>query len=181
MKSDLQVETDYFTADGQQIHIRPLRETDLTALEWEGEFRHFRKLYAQHYISSVQGDSLIWIAEDLQQRMIGQVFVLLNSRQSKVADGSNRAYLFSFRIKPTWRNLGIGGHMLQFVENQLVLHGFIWLGLNVAKDNPLARHMYETHGYRAIGSDPGIWSYQDDQGMLQQMNEPAWKMIKRLR
>lgn len=181
MKSQIQVETDFVTADGEQIHIRPLLDTDLIALEWEGEFLHYRNLYAQHYASSLQGAALIWVAENSQKQIVGQLFILLNSRQSKIADGSTRAYLFSFRVKPTWRNLGIGGHMLQFVENQLVLHGFIWLRLNVAKDNPEARRMYETHGYRVIGSDPGDWSYQDDHMVTQQVHEPAWKMIKRLR
>lgn len=181
MKSSIQVETDYLTPDGEQIHIRPLLDTDLIALEWEGDFRHFHNLYAQHYASSLQGAALIWVAENFQKQIIGQVFILLNARQSKIADGSTRAYLFSFRIKPRWRNLGIGGHMLQFVENQLVLQGFIWVRLNVAKDNKDARRMYEAHGYRVIGSDPGDWSYMDDLGVVQQVHEPAWKMIKRLR
>ena len=181
MSYQIQVETDYLTPDGEQIHIRPLLESDLIALEWDGEYRHFHNLYAQHYASSVQGASLIWVAENSRKELIGQVFILLNSRQSKIADGSTRAYLFSFRVKPDWRNLGIGGHMLQFVENQLVLKGFIWLRLNVAKDNPDARRMYEAHGYRVIGSDSGDWSYQDDQGVVRHVHEPAWKMIKRLR
>ena len=181
MTSQIQFETDYLTPDGEQIHIRPIVESDLIALEWDGEYRHFHNLYAQHYASCQQGASLIWVAENSRKELIGQVFILLNSRQSKIADGSTRAYLFSFRIKPNWRNLGIGGHMLQFVENQLVLKGFIWLRLNVAKDNPGARRMYEAHAYRVIGSDPGEWSYQDDQGIVQHVHEPAWKMIKRLR
>ncbi|HNY83683.1 MAG TPA: GNAT family N-acetyltransferase [Anaerolineaceae bacterium] len=181
MNFSLGAEVDYLTADGEQIHIRPLVDSDLEALEWEGEFKHFHNLYAQHYASSLQGATLIWVAETCEKKVVGQVFILLNSKQSDVADGKSRAYLFSFRIRPQWRNLGIGGYLLNFVENELASRGFIWLRLNVAKDNPHARRMYEKHGYKVIGSDPGDWSYQDDKGVIQHVKEPAWKMIKRLR
>ncbi len=171
----------YQLADGEEIFIRPIRESDLPALEWEGEYQHFRRLYAEHYEASKAGTTLIYVAETSTGLMIGQVFLLLDSRNKDVADGRHRAYLFSFRIKPAYRNQGLGSYMLNYVENQLLLRGYIIVRLNVAQDNPKARALYERRGYQVIGLSSGVWQYQDDQGVWQTMREPAWKMIKRLR
>jgi len=93
----------------------------------------------------------------------------------------HRAYLFSFRVKPNYRNQGIGSFMLRFVEDQLLLRGFESIRLNVARANVRARKLYERHGYRMVGSDPGVWRYEDNFGEWQTMHEPAWKMLKKLR
>lgn len=171
---------DYLMPSGEWIHIRPLGKKDLPGLEWDGEFAHFRKLYQQHYESSLSGNTLIWIAENAKTEVIGQVFVLLVSRQRELADGVFQAYLFSFRIKPDYRNQGLGGFVLEMIEGILRERGFRFLRLNVARANPLARRMYEKHGYRMIGPDPGVWRYQDQYGKWQNCREPAWKMIKKL-
>jgi ribosomal protein S18 acetylase RimI-like enzyme len=167
--------------DGEEILIRPIRETDLPALEWEGQYQHFRRLYAEHFEAFKAGTTLIYIAETSSGQMVGQVFLLLYSRSKEIADGRRRAYLFSFRIKPAYRNQGLGSYMLSYVENQLLLRGFLIVRLNVAQDNPRARELYERHGYQVIGYSSGVWQYQDDQGVWKTVREPAWKMIKRLR
>ena len=171
----------YYLADGEGILVRPMRESDLPAMEWDGEYTHFRQLYADHYAASRLGTTLIYIAETLEGKMVGQVFLQLTSRNSEVADGLHRAYLFSFRVKPEYRSQGIGSFMLQFVEDQLLLRGFDSIRLNVARANVRARKLYERHGYRVIGADPGLWRYQDHLGEWHSVHEPAWKMLKKLR
>jgi len=42
--------------------IRPLAEADLPALEWDGEFTHFRRVYARAYERSRRGHALLWVA-----------------------------------------------------------------------------------------------------------------------
>lgn len=174
-------EATYTLPDGEGILVRPIQESDLPALEWDGEFTHFRQLYADHYAASRLGTTLIYIAETFEGKMVGQVFIQLYSRNSEVADGVHRAYLFSFRVKPNYRNQGIGSFMLRFVEDQLLLRGFESIRLNVARANVRARKLYERHGYRMVGSDPGVWRYEDNFGEWQTMHEPAWKMLKKLR
>jgi len=171
----------YQLPDGEEILIRPIREADLPALEWEGEYQHFRKLYAEHFEASRAGTTLIYVAETSAGVMVGQVFILLYSRNKEVADGLHRAYLFSFRIKPAYRNMGLGSYMLSYVENILLLRGYTSVRLNVAQDNTKARALYERRGYEVIGYSSGVWQFQDDQGVWQTMREPAWKMSKHLR
>ena len=169
-----------FSVNGTQVRIRPLVEEDLPALEWDGAFTHFRRLYAQHYRNMIKGNTLVWVSETEERELVGQLFLLLYSQQKEVADGFRRAYIFSFRIKPAYRNQGLGSFMLALAENDLMLRGFTQVRLNVARQNRAARQLYERLGYRVIGSDPGVWHYQDPQGEWQSVREPAWKMLKEL-
>ncbi len=164
----------------QLVTIRHLVQDDLPALEWQGEFRHFRRLYAEAFRRAQRGLSVLWVADLYGTGVIGQVFIQLLCDRRELADGCTRAYLYSFRIMPAYRSAGLGSRMLQHVEVDLRSRGFQRLTLNVSKDNPLARALYERHGFRIIADEPGNWSYIDHNGELQYMNEPAWRMEKEL-
>lgn len=164
--------------DKFQVTLRPMTEADLPALEWDGEYAHFRRVYAQHYQSMRRGTTLIWVAETDGGAVIGQLFLLLYSQQREVADGIHRAYIFSFRIKPSYRNMGVGTAMLNLAEAELIKRGFTEIRMNVSRENQAAQRLYKRLGYRVIGSDPGFWKYQDQFGNWQTIKEPAWKMLK---
>ena len=173
-------ESIYPMPDGDIIHIRQAREADLPGMEWDGEYAHFRRLYRQHYQNSRGGNTLIWVAENQEGKIVGQVFLLLLSAYPEMADGIHRAYMFSFRIRPEYRNNGLGGHVIRFLEEYLLGRGFDTMRINVGKANEEARKLYEKHGYRIIGTEEGRWRYQDQFGNYQTVNEPAWRMIKKL-
>ena len=160
--------------------IRTVQKSDLTDLEWNGNYLHFRNVFRDAYQSSQRGFSILWIAEILNTGIIGQVFIQLKCARKELADGNKRAYLYSFRIKHEYQNQGIGSYMLQFIEKDLTKRGFKQLTLNVAKNNKKAQKLYFRHGYKVVAHEPGCWSYKDHQGILQQVREPAWRMIKLL-
>jgi ribosomal protein S18 acetylase RimI-like enzyme len=162
------------------VKIRHLAKNDLTALEWNGEFRHFRKLYADIYQSSLFGKSVLWVAELSSKEIIGQMFVQLISARLELADGKDRAYIYGFRIKPAYRSQGIGTRMLRMAEVDLKRRGFHFLTLNVGKDNPRARELYERYGFQVKAEDPGEWSYVDDHGERHEVHEPSWRMEKEI-
>ncbi len=174
-------ESTYQIPDGDVVRIRQAHEDDLPGMEGDGEYAHFRRLYKQHFQNSRSGNTLIWVAENEEGEIVGQVFLSLLSNQSELADGIHRAYLFSFRLKPAYRNHGLGGHILEFMESYLLKRGFDTLRINVARDNLLARRMYERHGYRVVGPEEGRWHYQDQYGHWQAVHEPAWRMLKKLK
>lgn len=160
--------------------IRTGKQDDLPALEWQGEYAHYRRLFADAYQQIEQGRALLWLAELPSAGLIGQLFVTLNSFRTDLADGVSRAYLFGFRIRPPYRRMGIGTAMLRVVEADLLDRGFRQLLLNVGQENSAALSFYEYLGYRVIGPDPGRWSYIDDQGQRVSVAEPAWRMLKDL-
>lgn len=163
-----------------KIKIRHIMKDDLPALEWNGEFRHFRKVYADAYQRVLNGLSLIWVLELPDTGIIGQLFVQLKCDRPELADGKNKAYMYAFRIQPVFRSQGFGERMMQVIQNDLWQRGFKTLTLNVAKDNLRAQKLYLRLGFAITADEPGNWSYPDDRGIWQQVHEPAWRMEKYL-
>ncbi|MBN1536577.1 MAG: GNAT family N-acetyltransferase [Anaerolineales bacterium] len=163
-----------------KVKFRQVAESDLPALEWNGEYQHFRQIYKDMFLLSLRGEAMIWIAEWNKQKLIGQVLVQLKSARIELADGKTRAYIFGFRIKPDYRNLGIGSKFMLRLEDELVEKGYEWAILNVNQDNMQARNLYERLGYKVVAEEAGIWNYIDDKGKRRDVNEPAWRMEKKL-
>ncbi|MFW5713707.1 MAG: GNAT family N-acetyltransferase [Brevefilum sp.] len=164
----------------EDLVIRQVTKEDLPALEWEGEFLKYRRMFANLYEESQSGRTLLWVITLPEGELIGQAFVTLKSSDREAADGHNRAYIFAFRVKPAWRNHGIGGYLMSFVESDLKKRGFKFVTLNVGKDNHGALRLYKRLGYRMIGSQAGNWTFRDHEGRLHHVHEPAWRMIKNL-
>ena len=164
----------------ENLIIRPVKKSDLSALEWDGAYQKYRRMYTNLYRNTKSGRTLMWLIEEPSAGIIGQAFVMLISSERNAADGVQRAYVFAFRVKPNWRGRGIGTKLMHFVEDDLRQRGFSIVTLNVAKDNPDALRLYKRLGYKIIGSRSGIWSYKDDQGNLQHVHEPAWRMEKEI-
>ncbi len=162
------------------VIIRPARRSDLPSLEWEGVYTHFRRVFERAYAYVLQGQAAMYLAEHPREGVVGQVFVQYVSSRPDLADGSRRAYVYSFRVKPAYRGQGIGTRLMQAAEADLRARGFRLVTLNVAKDNPLARRLYERLGYRVVADDPGQWSYEDHRGERRFVSEPAWRMEKSL-
>jgi ribosomal protein S18 acetylase RimI-like enzyme len=163
-----------------QVEIRLGLEGDLPALEWNGEYIHFRRLYSQVYQSACEGRALIWVADLVDEGLIGQLFVQLSSGRKELADGVSRAYIYGFRVKPDYRDSGLGTRMLEAAEQDLIDRRFKWISLNVGQENHGALRFYHGHGYQVIGVEPGRWSYIDHLGEMREVNEPAWRMEKQI-
>jgi len=162
------------------VRIRHLTLQDLPALEWDGEYSHFRRLYEDAYRRYRQGLAVLWVAELPGPGIVGQVFIQFTCDRPELANGRDRAYLYSFRVRAEYRGMGLGTRILDVVESDLQQRGFRFVSLNVAKDNWHARKLYERRGYRIVAHEPGIWSYLDENEQLREVNEPAWRMEKRL-
>lgn len=168
------------TVELPKLIIRQVIEADLPALEWEGEYMKYRKMFTSLYQEALAGRTLLWVITLPEGEIIGQAFVMLRSSEREAADGKDRAYIFAFRVKSAWRNLGIGGYLMKFVEADLRGRGYKFVTLNVAQDNDKALRLYKRLGYKVIGSRSGNWSFRDERGILQHVHEPAWRMIKGL-
>jgi ribosomal protein S18 acetylase RimI-like enzyme len=164
----------------QHVQIRTASRTDLPGLEWNGEFIHFRRLFAEAYHLVELGEAIMWVADLPGIGIIGQLFVQVNSQNPALADGIKRAYIYGFRVQALYRGAGIGSRLLITAEDDLIERGFNSIVLNVSQDNPAARRLYERFGYHVIAHDPGIWSYVDHLGRHRQINEPAWRMEKQI-
>jgi ribosomal protein S18 acetylase RimI-like enzyme len=162
------------------VVIRQLYAAELPDLEWEGEYTHFRRVYARAFQRAQNREAVLWVAAT-QRVLIGQVFVLLNSDyDNEMADGKERAFIHSFRVRAQYRNAGLGTRLLTAAEDDLRSRNYKMASLNVAEDNDAAIRFYERHGYSLGRRISGEWSYLDHLGHERRVSEPGWRMSKSL-
>ncbi len=166
-------------ADCTRAHIRRATPEDLPAMEWEGEYRRYRRLYQQAMAEARGGRACILLA-DAGGEVVGQVVVRFGSAPPQLGDPADVGYLHAVRVRPAFRNLGIGSQLIAEAEALLRRRGFRRAALAVARDNPAARRLYERLGYTLVADDPGEWSYLDDEGRWRQVHEPAHILQKAL-
>lgn len=164
-------------AEALEVRIRPARDSDLPDLEWDGEYRRYRKLYQLAMQEAHEGRRILFVAE-VSGQIVGQIFVKFSFNRPEYDIGVPTGYLQSFRIKTTFRNRGIGTRLINQAEDSLRERGFRRAVIAVAKENHGARRLYERLGYTVLAEDPGQWSFIDDQGQLQHVFEPTYLMHK---
>lgn len=166
--------------DHETLTIRKITYKDLPDLEWDGEFKHFRRIYANAFQNQQKGNAVLWAAEINETGIIGQAFVQLIGSRPELADGLFRAYIYSVRVKGIFRNSGFGTKIMRHAEEDIFQRGFSFATLNVGKHNVKACRFYKRLGYKVISDEPGNWSYLDHRGKRQHVHEPSWRMHKQL-
>lgn len=162
-----------------EVVIRRAEENDLPALEWEGEFAHYRRLYHHAMNEAKRGRRILLVAET-DGLLVGQIFIQFSSGRSELADGTRSGYLYSFRVRPEYRSMGIGSSLMKEAERILRQQAFRRAVIAVARDNIGAQKLYEDRGYARFAEDPGEWSYVDHKGEPQEVHEPAYLYQKQL-
>jgi ribosomal protein S18 acetylase RimI-like enzyme len=165
--------------DTQKVLIRPIRDGELPALEWDGAYTKYRKVFQQTYEDAVRGQRIMLVAVQGAQ-IVGQVFIQLSSTERRYADGYSRGYLYSLRVRSEWQGRGIGTRLVKAAEAALRARGFATAVIAAGKDNSRAHQLYERLGYRTFADDPGVWYFQDVNGVQQSVSEPCWVMQKQL-
>jgi ribosomal protein S18 acetylase RimI-like enzyme len=161
------------------VIVRQATRDDVYRLEWDGQFTQFRNLFRRAYKEQQNGRRLMLVA-DYNGYPIGRLFVLFTSSDNFIANGSTRAYLYSFYIMTPFRGLGIGSHMVRYAEAVLIERGFQFATIAVAKQNSGALRLYERLHYTHVREDPGRWSYTDHIGRTHRVQEPCWILEKAL-
>lgn len=161
------------------ITLRTARAADIPKLEWYGQYAHFRHMLRRAYRDQLNERRVILVA-DCRSFPVGCIFIQLHSSNQHVADGSTRAYLYSFRVMELFQNNGIGTRLLNAAEDTLCQRKFRWATIAVAKDNRRALHLYERLDYRVFAEDAGQWSYTDQNGQTRYVHEPSWVLEKAL-
>jgi ribosomal protein S18 acetylase RimI-like enzyme len=159
--------------------IRAATSTDLPALEWEGEFRRFRRLYQRAMNESRRGRRILLVA-DMDGKLIGQIFVQLHTVPADPKRIPKTAYLYSFRVRPEFRNMGIGSSLVFNAEEALRKKAFQRALIGVAKENSGAMRLYQRLGYEILTEDPGEWSFVDHKNRVQNIVEPTFILEKYL-
>ena len=160
------------------VNIRLLREDDLPELEWGDEYRRYRRIYREIFRNSQKGLSIPLVAETSGDGIIGQVFLSQKEPNANYGIRTRYYFLSSFRIKPDFRDLGLGDRMIRMCFQEVRNHRLRDIFLNCSADNDRARHFYEKHGFRIVRLDEGKWSYVNHEGLVVSEKESAYLMRK---
>lgn len=161
------------------IGFRKVIYEDLERLEWGEEYQHLRQLFWRSYCGQERGTRYLIVAT-VDNFPIGRLFILLNSKNTVLSDGKNRAYLYSFAVMSALQGRGIGTRLLLIAERLLLKRHYKLATIGVEKSNIRAFALYERVGYKIFGEDNTAWSYQDHEGNTCEVNAPSWLMAKRL-
>ena len=158
-----------------------LEERDLPALEWDGEFVHFRNLFRQSFEDMRLRDApAAGHGTPTERRHRRPDFSAMEQQRSAVCRWAPARVSVFPAGKARIPAARLGNRLMDEAEKILRERGMDTASIGVEKDNPDARALYERQGYHIIADDPGTWSYVDHLGQRQQVVEPAWLMEKKL-
>ncbi len=162
------------------INIRQAEEADLVLLHSESGKPYLQFLYHTAYQGMKRGEQMMWVVETVGDGIIGHIFVQFKSLHSTLADGTERAYFYSFHVYSGHRCKGVGTHLLRFLEADLRKRGFQIVTLTVEKENKRARRFYERNGYLIAGTE--VVNVRSDyvNGKWERTEKTAWRMEKRI-
>lgn len=154
------------------LTLRGARYDDLAKLEWFGAYAHFRDLYRRTWRDHEAGTRLMLVA-DLNDFPVAQVWLDVVP--------SEYAYLYAFRVWEPLRGCGIGTLLMNAAHRVARQHGYRQIQLAVEKANQAAQRLYERQGYQVFSERVDGWSYVDQYGTTQWVEEDVYGMRKWLR
>ncbi len=162
------------------LTLRIATKKDLPALEWYGQYTHYRNLFRRAFREQRRGNRLMLLA-DCRDFPIGYIFIRLDCKnKNHWYERYKRAHLYSFRVMEMFQGQGIGTRLIREAETIATERGFYSTTIAVAKENAQARRLYERLGYLIIGENSGHWSYLDHKGRIRRIHEPCWLLQKTL-
>ena len=159
------------------VAVRIAQQEDLSELEWQGQFAHYRNLFRRSFREQQKGNRLMLVAE-CNHYLIGRLFVQFKGNNPQIADGISRGYLYSFHILPVFRRKGVGTKLVQTAEALLQQRGFTQATIAVAKDNKAALRLYKRLNYKTFAETSGQWRFLDHEGNIREVYEPSWLLEK---
>jgi GNAT superfamily N-acetyltransferase len=160
-----------------RVKIRKLKQADLRLLEWYGQFKHYRRLFLKSYRGQLEGSRLMLVA-NINDFPIGRLFIQFHGQNTRISDGKNRAYLYSFSVLDIFQGQGIGTRLIQSAEIILRDRDYEMATIAVVKENEGALRLYQGQGYRIFGEEEGRWRYYDHRNILRHVHEPCWLLEK---
>jgi ribosomal protein S18 acetylase RimI-like enzyme len=76
--------------------------------------------------------------------------------------GDTTAHLNLLAVEPTFRRLGVGRLLVQWLEQSAVVAGTFTVNLELRADNLVASRFYEALGYREVGRIRGYYQRVED-------------------
>jgi ribosomal protein S18 acetylase RimI-like enzyme len=129
---------------------------DLDQIAWSGEPRH--RVAVSEALGRVSSGGVEYLAARVPSGgPVAKVGI-------DYARYPGSGYLWQFATHPQLQGLGIGSFLMAAAEARIVRRGLHLARINVERDNPRARQLYERLGYAVMGHDTETWERVDVAG-----------------
>jgi ribosomal-protein-alanine N-acetyltransferase len=125
--------------------IRDAEPGDISSVA-EIERASFTDPWSEDALDAASGSMLV---AEREGRVVGYVVAV-----SVIDEGE----IMNLAVRPDVRGLGLGRRLLRSALDRLALRGITEVFLEVRRSNRAARRLYETEGFRVVGSHPGYYS-----------------------
>ncbi|MFA5176192.1 MAG: GNAT family N-acetyltransferase [Candidatus Nanoarchaeia archaeon] len=166
-----------------KIIIKKAQEKDLKLLERYLPAENIPNFHKDKISEQKDGNS-VWLIAWKDDIPVGHIQLRFNGIQDKKINNliKNCAHIESLGVKEEFRKQGIGTKLIQEAEQLTKKKKMNRIGMAVgSEDNPEARKLYETLGYKDAGLEEFIVSWNIvKKGITKKENERCVYLIKRL-
>ena len=162
----------------EKIQIRLMRESDLPAMEWGGEFACYRRVFREILRAQERGISKAFLAFTESGEVVGQVFLTRKFPNPDYSPNDPYLFLTSFRVKPAFQGRGLGGRLLRRCVVSAWEEKIPALLLNCSLSNKSAYRFYLHHGFQLVREMVCRWSFVDQYGEVHNECEAAYLLRK---
>lgn len=154
--------------------LRPARLDDLDALDaLEQAAFSADRLSRRRLKHWIRAKNAVLLVAEREQQLLGYGLVLLHR-------GTRLARLYSIAVDGQARGLGLGRRLLAALEQQAAERGWLFMRLEVARDNQPAIELYESMGYSVFGIYSDYYEdHQDALRMQKRIRYVSQNMIRR--
>lgn len=120
-----------------------------------------------------------WTIE-LEDNLIGELYIFWNSEDKDEANGVNRAYLCAFRIEKEYQGLGYGKLLMNTVLERIKSKGYTEVTIGIDNDDFIKlESMYKKMGFLTHIKSTNIdYHYIDKEGMPTMYKNPYMLKMK---
>lgn len=147
----------------------------------QGTIEEFQKLWNytetttyRYFLGNLTAGNIEFWTVELEEQLIGELYIFWDSPDKDEADGVNRAYLCAFRIKREHQNKGYGKLLFQAVLNRIEEKGFkeVSIGIDTREYEKLS-NFYKDFGFNELIKQKKIdLHYLNRRGKPQEYAEP---------
>lgn len=158
----------------ESLHIRVALSSDVDALFLlEQQAFSGDRLSKRRFRHWVKAENAVLLVIEQQQQLLGYTLVLLHR-------GTRLARLYSIAVSAQARGKGAGRKLLEEAERVVADMGWLFMRLEVAKENHTAITLYKSMGYSVFGEYSDYYEdHQDALRMQKRIRHIAKNHIKR--
>lgn len=109
--------------------------------------------FTEKFRSEIESNNRVVFIYKIDGEFIGEIAYVLEMNDEDYTIPNRRIYISRLIVRPTHRNRGIGGILVDYILNEVKNMGYAEASIGVDKDNLAALHLYRKKGFNKVVFD----------------------------